>query len=65
MMDNGLWVRVLDGSHFGEKLTENEILGSKVEEMVDVRSDESKDSEMQEIFEEAIGLYCEFGGETG
>ena len=34
---------------------ENEVLGSKVEEMVEVRSDKSKDSEGEEIFEEVIG----------
>ncbi|GFS29628.1 translocon outer complex protein 120 [Actinidia rufa] len=63
-MENGLWVGVLDGSHFGEKLTENEVLGSKVEEMDEVESDESKNSEGKEIFEEAIGADTFRGGDS-
>ncbi|XP_057496033.1 translocase of chloroplast 120, chloroplastic-like [Actinidia eriantha] len=52
-MENG--VGVVDGSHLGEKAMENEVLRSRVEEMGGVGSDESKDSEGEEIFEEAIG----------
>ncbi|XP_057488687.1 translocase of chloroplast 120, chloroplastic-like [Actinidia eriantha] len=53
-MENGVGVGVVGGSHFGEKVMENEVLGSKVEEMGEVGSDESKDSEGEEIFEDAI-----------
>uniref|UniRef100_A0A5B7B6C7 AIG1-type G domain-containing protein n=1 Tax=Davidia involucrata TaxID=16924 RepID=A0A5B7B6C7_DAVIN len=52
-MENG--VGIVDGSHLGDKMgVEDEVFGLRVEETAEVESDESKDSEGDEVFEEAI-----------
>lgn len=51
-MENG--VGIADGSRLGGKVTENEVLESRVEERDAVGSDETKDSEGDEVFEEAV-----------
>lgn len=51
-MENG--VGIADGSRLGGKVTENEVLESRVEERDAVGCDETKDSEGDEVFEEAV-----------
>ncbi|KAL7002574.1 hypothetical protein U1Q18_003726 [Sarracenia purpurea var. burkii] len=54
-MENGVGVGSVDGSQLGEKALENEVLVSRVDEKAEIGFDESKESEGDEIFEEAIG----------
>lgn len=53
-MENG--VGIVDGSRLEDKIVEHEVLDSRVEERGVVGSDESKDVEVDEVFEEAIGV---------
>ncbi|XP_052192890.1 translocase of chloroplast 120, chloroplastic-like [Diospyros lotus] len=52
MMENG--AGVADVAHSGEMVMGNEVLESEVEERAAIGSEESKDSEGEEVFEEAI-----------